>query len=271
MVSIDTVYQRVLALANKEQRGYITPQEFNLFANQAQMEIFEQYFYDLKSDRRIPGNDTVYSDVSGILEEKMQIFERSEAVLNSGANLNVGTPLQSVSYGYDYNPGFGETADGKRVTFPDYVYRINEVNGQSTATTLGGRKAEILNTKDFENALRGPYLLQPKGTQFIANIKNNSIVITNNVSGFLSNGGNTDRSFYINFFKKPTKVEWSYVIVNDKALYNDNISVDFELHPSEETELVYRILKYSGVSLKAEDVMQVSQALEMAQTQQEKQ
>jgi hypothetical protein len=45
MVNIDTVYQRVLAFANKEQRGYITPQEFNLFANQAQMEIFEQYFY----------------------------------------------------------------------------------------------------------------------------------------------------------------------------------------------------------------------------------
>ena len=28
MISIDTVYQRVLAIANKEQRGYITPQEF---------------------------------------------------------------------------------------------------------------------------------------------------------------------------------------------------------------------------------------------------
>ncbi len=45
-VSIDTVYQRVLAILNKEQRGYITPQEFNLFANQAQLDIFEQYFYD---------------------------------------------------------------------------------------------------------------------------------------------------------------------------------------------------------------------------------
>ena len=44
MVNIDTVYQRVLAIANKEQRGYITPQEFNLYANQAQMDIFEQYF-----------------------------------------------------------------------------------------------------------------------------------------------------------------------------------------------------------------------------------
>ena len=36
-VNIDTVYQRVLAAANKEQRGYITPLEFNLMANQAKM------------------------------------------------------------------------------------------------------------------------------------------------------------------------------------------------------------------------------------------
>ena len=46
-INIDTVYQKVLAMANKEQRGYITPQEFNLFANQAQQDIFEQYLYDL--------------------------------------------------------------------------------------------------------------------------------------------------------------------------------------------------------------------------------
>ena len=55
MVLVDTVYQRVLALANKEQRGYITPQEFNLFANQAQMDIFDQYFYDLNQFKRLPG------------------------------------------------------------------------------------------------------------------------------------------------------------------------------------------------------------------------
>ena len=36
-VSIDTVYQRVLAILNKENRGYVTPQEFNLFA------IFKEY------------------------------------------------------------------------------------------------------------------------------------------------------------------------------------------------------------------------------------
>ena len=58
MVRVDDVYQKVLALANKEQRGYITPQEFNLFADQAQKEIFEQYFYDLNQFSRVPGNSS---------------------------------------------------------------------------------------------------------------------------------------------------------------------------------------------------------------------
>jgi len=69
MVNIDTVYQRVLALANKEQRGYITPQEFNLFANQAQIEIFEQYFYDLNQSTKIPGNDYYFADIDDLIEE----------------------------------------------------------------------------------------------------------------------------------------------------------------------------------------------------------
>ena len=46
MGNVATVYQRVLALANKEQRGYITPQEFNTFATQAQKESY--FTYDLK-------------------------------------------------------------------------------------------------------------------------------------------------------------------------------------------------------------------------------
>ncbi len=57
-VSIDTVYQRVLSIANRAQRGYITPQEFNLLENQAQLEIFEQYFHDIKRFGRLPGNKT---------------------------------------------------------------------------------------------------------------------------------------------------------------------------------------------------------------------
>ena len=43
-VSINTVYQTVLLILNKEQRGYITPQEFNDVATQVQLEIFNKYF-----------------------------------------------------------------------------------------------------------------------------------------------------------------------------------------------------------------------------------
>ena len=86
-VNIDTVYQRVLAAANKEQRGYVTPQEFNLFANQAQMDIFEQYFYDINQFSKMPGNDTTYSDMLDLLQEKVDVFERyRQTVTMSGSN-----------------------------------------------------------------------------------------------------------------------------------------------------------------------------------------
>jgi hypothetical protein len=81
-VSIDTVYQRVLAISNKEQRGYITPIEFNLLANQAQLEIFDQYFYDLdqfKRKQEIPSRGqetdlTSFSDSIEIIKKKLTPF-----------------------------------------------------------------------------------------------------------------------------------------------------------------------------------------------------
>ena len=56
MININSVYQKVLALANKEQRGYITPQEFNLLADKAQSEIFENYFHNIKMSEVKPKN-----------------------------------------------------------------------------------------------------------------------------------------------------------------------------------------------------------------------
>ena len=90
MVSVDTVYQRVLALANKEQRGYITPQEFNLFANQAQMDIFDQYFYDINQFGRVNGNSTDHSDMLSLLEEKVSNFRRT-------SNLSFNNSLNGYS------------------------------------------------------------------------------------------------------------------------------------------------------------------------------
>ena len=46
MVNINTVYTTVLYILNKEQRGYVTPAEFNSLATLVQDEIFESYFPD---------------------------------------------------------------------------------------------------------------------------------------------------------------------------------------------------------------------------------
>ena len=97
-VSVDTVYQRVLAILNKEQRGYVTPQEFNLFANQTQMDLFEQYFYDINQFSRMHGNDTEFSDMLNILNEKINIFEVT-AAMTYGAGLHWNPPADLYRIG----------------------------------------------------------------------------------------------------------------------------------------------------------------------------
>ena len=41
---INSVRNTVFSVLNKNNYGYISPQDFNLFAKQAQLEIFENYF-----------------------------------------------------------------------------------------------------------------------------------------------------------------------------------------------------------------------------------
>ena len=247
MVNVDTVYQRVLALANKEQRGYITPQEFNLYANQAQQEIFEQYFYDLNQQARIPGNEYVYSDVDDMLEEKLQIFEKEDLA----ATISSYTPFPG---------GFFQ--------LPNYIYRVNKIE-------LGNSDCEMLKTKDFNNCSKGGPLTMPNINRPIANIRDNIMRV---VAG--PGGGIAPTSLI--YFKKPgginssgtnPDVAWGYFIVGGKALYDTstNKTFHFELHPSEETELVYKILKYAGVSMKRGDITSAGQGMEAAQIQQEKQ
>ena len=88
-VNIDTVYQKVLTLANKEQRGYITPQEFNLLADRAQKEIVENYFHEVKTAERKPKNQMAYADEVEMLEEKLQPLHVDSTISTSTSNLSL--------------------------------------------------------------------------------------------------------------------------------------------------------------------------------------
>ena len=79
-MNVNTVYQTVLSILNKEQRGYLTPFEFNTIATQVQLEVFEKYFEDLNMQLRIPQNDSEYVDRVKTIEEKIDKFRTSKDV-----------------------------------------------------------------------------------------------------------------------------------------------------------------------------------------------
>lgn len=230
-VSIDTVYQRVLTLANKEQRGYITPQEFNLLANQAQMEIFEQYFADLYLINAKPGNTQEFADPISVAYEKIGEFDVNKDNGWMTANMPSIAGIISIPW--------------------DLIYKLGTIR-------VYNNQVELVNGKDFDAAQMSP-LTVPSITRPIGTISNEGLRVAIGDNDFAT-PNNANMS--ISYTMRPPDVQWAYVVVNDKALYNDNISVDFQLHASEETELVYKILKLAGVNLKAAEVVQVGQTLE---------
>ena len=43
---INSVRNTVLAIINKNNYGYLSPNDFNLFAKQAQLDLFDEYFFN---------------------------------------------------------------------------------------------------------------------------------------------------------------------------------------------------------------------------------
>jgi predicted Zn-dependent protease len=230
-VSIDTVYQRVLAILNKEQRGYLTPQEFNLFANQAQMDIFEQYFYDIEQFGLLHGNDTEYSDMLNILNEKISLFEKT-------VNL---TYSSSTSYW----------------SLPSDLYRLGTI-------IYSGNEVERVNKNEYLYITSSP----------IAAPTADFPIYTKDIDGIKAYGpteiDDSVESLKCNYIKKPTKVEWKYQIVYGEALYDATYSVNFELHPSEEVELVTKILALAGVLVRDLSVYQLATQEDAMDIQQQK-
>jgi len=64
----------------------------------------------------------------------------------------------------------------------------------------------------------------------------------------------------VEYWKKPLKPEWAYVVIGQKALYNTNNSKNFTLHPIEEEPLVIKVLELAGITIKREDLQQAAMA-----------
>ena len=249
MVNIDTVYQNVLALANKEQRGYITPQEFNLFANQAQMEIFEQYFYDINQFSKQPGNSTEYSDMLRNLQEKIDLFQswkQNVTVANQWGSIILDQVIPDlyrlgrVSVQYQ---GYPDVTAEYRTWMENTTYGISPL-------TKGTKKRPVYNRIIGQSTTNPP-------------LGRNTIKIR----PYPIPGTDVVRIYYT---KIPARPKWSYNVVAGKALLNATGTINFELHSSEESELIYRILALAGIAIQKPQLTQIAVGLEGAKQQQEK-
>ena len=309
-VNVNTVYQRVLAIANKEQRGYITPEEFNLFANQAQLDIFEQYFYDLNQFSRLPSNNTEYSNMIDILQEKISFHEGSTSGLTtSGPGASSNDTFSTLTLPALYRLG-SVTYDDK--TYPIEIVEVTKVEAidlQKSALTRA-----TINRPFFVRKSSTQLNIYPKSLSSTSALVNGSVssqinIAIDNISGTEINVGdvvtgsgisgsskctvtsvinennisispaqslsdNVTLTFTptitVNSITAPADVKFEYIIVNGEALYDNVNSVNFGLHPSEETELVLKILELAGISIEDSQLYQAANQQEIKKLQQEK-
>lgn len=86
---INEVRNSVLSVLNKNNYGYISPSDFNLFAQNAQMEIYEEYFSSYNkviNAENARGSGTDYADIEAPLSETLETFLVTNYLSNVSAN-----------------------------------------------------------------------------------------------------------------------------------------------------------------------------------------
>ena len=123
---INSVRNTVLSVVNKNNYGYISPSDFNLYAQQAQLEIFEEYFSEYnnlvnKENARVSG--TGYADLKKSVEEMIDIF----SVTNFLGHNSINTYLL---------PSLITTGDDYFMINKVLCYPVILAQGQNTNTVL---------------------------------------------------------------------------------------------------------------------------------------
>lgn len=231
-INVNSVYRVVLSVLNKEQRGYLTPDQFNRLGKQAQLGLLDKSFYDYNrhlTRRNIQGVNSEYGDIADRIEEKIDVLSKEASIsLTSGV----------------YDTG----------NLSDTIYKIIQLTTNDRATEVEQLKKSEL-TYMNASKLNAPTTSYPAYYLEGDNIKIFPTTIT---------------SATLDYIKKPADPSWAYTTGGSgQYIYDSTSSVDFELHPSEETDLVIKILALAGVVLKDPTVIQVAQTEETANFNQE--
>ena len=240
---INSVRNTVLAIINKNNYGYISPSDFNLFAKQAQLDIFDEYFIQYnqqinEENARVSG--TGYADIKLGYEEVIDTFVVTKTLTQNSGNIY-------------YLPSQNTTGDDYYLINKILCYQNSILQGEAEKVSLS--KIDLLN----KSLLTSPSLQYPAYTQ-----KGNSITIYPNTI----NGALDIQATYVRY---PLDPKWTYVtLYNGEPLFDQtqNDYQDFELPIDDANNLVARILQYAGISIREGDVYQFGGIEEQKENQQ---
>jgi hypothetical protein len=246
-INVDTVYKTVLLILNKEQRGYITPDEFNKTATQVQLDVFEQYFDDLNQQLRVPQADYDYSDRQINIDEKISFFK---AIGNCSYNASGGywqLPTSAVGSS-TFNIRY--TIQPSLASGDAYFYRLGTV----TLTQPDKFPVELqrLQRGDFYNIDRSP-LTRPTKTFPCYLYEGNRLYIK--PSDIQTTTGTVEASI----IRKPLDVVWGFTTGGaGQYIWSPTASRSFELEQSEQVNVILRILQYSGIVIRDPQIIQAA-------------
>jgi hypothetical protein len=245
---INSVRNTVLAILNKNNYGYISPSDFNLFAKQAQLEIFEEYFSEYnttinKENARISGTD--YADINKALAEAIELFSTTSTLTQVAAATNRFYLPSVTTTGFDYymlNKVLCYDASGATRVF----------KGEAEKVTHG--KITMLITSN----LTTPTETYPAYTQqgSILTVFPTTINLANEVDAV--------------YFRYPKDPKWTFTtLTNGEPVFNQSAGLgyqDFEVPIEDEIKLVSKILQYAGMSIREIQAVQFGAGEEQKQS-----
>ena len=238
-VNVDSVYKTVLLILNKEQRGYITPEEFNKIGSQVQQEIFETYFEDLNQQLRVPQTDAEYANRQKNIDNKISIFKT-----------------------------FGNCPYvGPYYTAPSNTHRIGTVIYKDEIEVERVQKNDLL-------YLNLSPVTKPSTTFPVYLYENSTAGITGNDTSvpriyIHPKTITTNGVISCSYVRKPNDIVWGYKGLpttpnagvpwtTGPYIYNPTTSVQFELDPTEKTNIIIKILGYAGVIIRDPEIVQAA-------------
>ena len=304
-INVDLVYKTVLLILNQQQRGYVTPDEFNKISNQVQLSIFEKYMSDLNQQLRIPENDSEYGNRLKNVDEKIAIFKRIGLAPYTGTHFNLPTTTVTATLTQSFTvPASPSPATNTLFTITTWSasqsqdalikvykngilqtdpseYSFNNSNNIVTFVTapivadvilvellpsdfyrLGSviykdaTEVQMVDRNEFYYIQKSPLTKATESQPIFLYEDNKLLVYPTTISSDIQ----------VSYIKKPNQVQWGYTTGNfGQFIYSPVSSINFELHPSEQTDVISGILVYSGVIIQDPNIIQLaSQQIQQA-------